>query len=185
MAKQRIFMTGGSGYIGSAVTELAISCGYEVYSLSRTEASDAKLTALGATPVRGDLNSLDVLRQQSAAADIVFHLADSLTDDWGQDYAKVVATDAAAVDAMGAGLEGTHKPFVVTSGSLVVAATGAETDEDSPLWTRIHRCGKSRLTTASSPSSTPSSSARRAFASLSSACPPSSMAVVAAELGCS
>lgn len=134
MTKPRIFITGGSGYIGSAVTELAISRGYEVYGLSRTETSDAKLTKSGAIPVRGDLQAHDVLREQSAKADIVFHLADSLTDDFTRDYEEVLRIDAGAVDAMGAGLEGSGKAFVITSGSLVVAATGSETDETSALW---------------------------------------------------
>ncbi|OMP82632.1 hypothetical protein BK809_0006942 [Diplodia seriata] len=134
MAKQRIFMTGGSGYVGSAVAQLALSRGHQVHALSRSDSSDAKLRALGAVPVRGDLRALDVLREQSAQADVVLHLADSLMNDFSQDYANVVATDAAAVDAIAAGLAGSNKPLVVTSGSLVVAATGAETNEDSPLW---------------------------------------------------
>lgn len=134
MAKQRIFMTGASGYIGSVIAELALSRGYEVYGLSRKESSDAKMRQMGVIPVRGDLLSREVLREQSAQADIVFHLADSFVDYLGQDYANVVRTDAVAVDAIGAGLEGSNKPFVTTSGSLTVAATGAETDETSALW---------------------------------------------------
>ncbi|OJD32108.1 3-beta hydroxysteroid dehydrogenase [Diplodia corticola] len=134
MANQRIFITGGSGFVGSAAIELAISRGYQVHALSRSESSDAKLTKLGAVPVRGDLRAFDVLRQQSAQADIVLHYADSFFDNVAQDYAGVVRTDKAAVDAMSAGLEGSNKPFVITSGSLVVASTGAETSEDSPLW---------------------------------------------------
>ncbi|PYH92703.1 putative NAD dependent epimerase/dehydratase [Aspergillus ellipticus CBS 707.79] len=133
MAKQRIFLTGGSGYIGSTIVEQAISQGYEVYSISRSEAGDAKLIGLGAVPVRGDLMSLDVLREQSAQADIVMHLADPLTDNFQMPYDERIRIDDAAVEAIGAGLEGSNKPLVVTSGSLVVAATGAETDETSPL----------------------------------------------------
>ncbi|KAF2142258.1 uncharacterized protein K452DRAFT_287479 [Aplosporella prunicola CBS 121167] len=133
MSKQRIFMTGASGYIGSVVTELAIARGYEVYALSRSKTSDAKLTKLGAIPVRGDLHAFDALRQQSTEADIVLHLADSFTDNFHRDYTEVVRIDADAVAAMGAGLEGSNKPFVATSGSLVVAPAGVETDESSPI----------------------------------------------------
>ncbi|KAI9929529.1 hypothetical protein ASPWEDRAFT_111168 [Aspergillus wentii DTO 134E9] len=131
----RIFMTGASGFIGSTIAELAITRGYQIYGLSRTEATDAKLTQLGVVPVRGDLHSLDVLRDQSAQADIVMHLADALAGNFGMDYEEVLRIDFAAVDAIGEGLQGSNKPLVVTSGSLVVAPdpTGAETDETSPL----------------------------------------------------
>lgn len=133
MASKRIFMTGGSGYIGSVVVEQAIPKGYEIYALSRTEASDEKIKARGAVPVRGNLESYDVLREQSAQADIVLHLADALTDNLGGDYAEVIRIDKVAIDAIGTGLEGTNKPLVTTSGTLVVEATGAETTEESPL----------------------------------------------------
>ncbi len=59
--QQRIFMTGGSGYIGSVIIEHAIADSYEVHSLSRGEKSDAILTRLGAVPVRGDLENSDVI----------------------------------------------------------------------------------------------------------------------------
>lgn len=72
--KQRIFMTGASGYVGTSITEQAIADGYEVYGLSRSESNDEKLRKLGAVPVRGDLSSLDVLRREAAAADVVIHL---------------------------------------------------------------------------------------------------------------
>ncbi|PWY78292.1 putative NAD dependent epimerase/dehydratase [Aspergillus heteromorphus CBS 117.55] len=134
MVKQRIFITGGSGYIGSAIIEQATAQGYEVYGISRNETSDARLTGLGAVPVRGDLHSLDVLREQSAHADIVMHLADPMAANHHMPYEERIRIDDAAVEAIGAGLEGSNKPLVVTSGTLVVAATGAETDETSPLW---------------------------------------------------
>ena len=72
---ERLFLTGASGYVGSVVIQFAITQGYKVHGLSRTQDSDAKLTSLGATPVRGDLTSLDVLRRESAEADAVIHLA--------------------------------------------------------------------------------------------------------------
>ncbi|KAH8424579.1 uncharacterized protein LDX57_002326 [Aspergillus melleus] len=132
MAKQRIFMTGASGYIGSVVVQLALARDYEVYGISRTEATDVKLTGLGVVPVRGGLESLDVLREQSARADIVLHLADAFAG-LQTDYAEVLRLDAVAISAFEAGMEGSDKPLVTTSGTLVVEATGAETTEVSPL----------------------------------------------------
>ena len=144
MVGKRIFMTGAGGYIGSTIAEKAIPRGYEIYGLSRKESTDEKLKKIGVTPVRGDLLSAEILREQSAKADIVIHLADSLGDFFGQDYSNVVRTDGAAVDAMAAGIlesdkgdssnKKFNKPFLTTSGSLVVAATGSETDENSALW---------------------------------------------------
>ena len=124
-------MTGGSGYIGSVIVEKAIARGYVVHVLSRTETSDDKIRALGAVPVRGDLGSHDVLREQSAQSDMVLYLAHMR--DVGVDYAEVLRADQAAVDAIAAGLEGSNKPLVITSATLVVEPTGEETTEDSPL----------------------------------------------------
>ena len=135
-SKGHLFMTGATGYIGGAIIELAVPEGYEVHGLSRTVEGDAKLRALGATPVRGDLTTLDVLRRESKAADVVMHLA--FIHDFSNQtpYKEILAIDAAAVDAMAEGLKGTDKPFVISSGSAVAAADpeGNETDEDSPLW---------------------------------------------------
>ncbi|EAW07074.1 putative NAD dependent epimerase/dehydratase [Aspergillus clavatus NRRL 1] len=137
MTRSRIFMTGASGYIGSVVLEQAVQQDYEVYGLSRSKESDEKIQGLGGIPVRGDLQSHQVLREQSSQADIVLHLADAWAGNFGKmEYEEVVRIDAGAVDAMGEGLKGSKKPLVITSGTLVVAAdpTGKETDETSPLW---------------------------------------------------
>jgi len=129
----RIFVTGATGYIGYAVTELAQSQGHQVHGLSRTPEGDAKLTAVGAIPVRGDLTTFDVLARESAAADAVLHLA--FIHDWSSDYNKIIATDKAAVDAIGSSLRGTNKAFVISSGTGAVKpnADGSETDEESPI----------------------------------------------------
>lgn len=76
--QQRIFMTGATGYIGTRVTEYALRAGYTVHGLSRSPSGASKLRTLGAVPVNGTLASLDVLRAESAAADIVIHLADAM-----------------------------------------------------------------------------------------------------------
>lgn len=128
----RIFVTGATGYIGRVVTERALTEGHAVYGLARSEEGDARLRALGATPVRGELSSLDVLRQESAQAEAVLHLA--YIHDWGMDYEKILRIDAAAVNALGEPLRGTDKALVTTSGSTLAAADpdGGETTEDAP-----------------------------------------------------
>ncbi|GAB5587496.1 hypothetical protein Unana1_02396 [Umbelopsis nana] len=130
---KRIFITGGTGYIGRVVTELAVAQGYNVHGLSRNEKGDELLRGLGATPVRGDLTTLNILKQESGQADIVLHLA--FIYDIGLDFEEVLRIDGAAVDALGEPLRGTSKPFVITSGTPIVAPdpAGDETTEDSPL----------------------------------------------------
>jgi len=129
-------MTGANGYIGSVITSFAIAEGYTVTGLSRSPKGDEKLLSLGATPVRGDLSSYDVLTRESAKADIVINLADPLLQNMDKDYSEVVRIDNAAVDAIAEGLKGLGKVFLATSGSLVVAAdsNGGETNEASPTW---------------------------------------------------
>ena len=133
MATQKLFITGASGFVGSVITELAIAEGYHVYGLSRSETSDTKLHSLGAKPVRGDLTSLDVLRSESARADVVIHLATAYKIGVGS-YEDVMHIDLAAIDAIADALAGSKKPLVITSGTLSAAAdpTGAETNEGSP-----------------------------------------------------
>lgn len=145
MSQKRIFMTGATGYLGQVLTELAISQGYTVRGLSRSGPKDTNLTRLGATPVRGDLHALDVLRAEAARADIVMHLADPLLGGSGFDtpYDKVLTIDAAAVDAMVAGLSssggggagGKKKTLITTSGTMMAAPdpAGGETSEDDPV----------------------------------------------------
>jgi nucleoside-diphosphate-sugar epimerase len=136
-----IFILGASGYIGSTITEFAIASGYTVCGLSRSETSDAKLLALGATPIRGDLHSLDVLTREAAAADITINLADALI---GSGYTMSVEERnkiaIAALDAIVAGMKGSGKALIVSSGSLAAAADpeGKETNEESPAWPEGH-----------------------------------------------
>jgi nucleoside-diphosphate-sugar epimerase len=125
-----IFITGATGFIGRVVTEQAVAEGHTVHGLSRTDEGDARLRALGATPVRGDLTTLDVLHHESAQA--VLHLA--YIHNFAIDYNEVLRIDAAAVDAMGEPLRGTGKPLVIFSGTMAVEAdpNGEETTEDAP-----------------------------------------------------
>ena len=137
MSKGNIFITGASGYIGSVVTEQAVSQGYTVHGLSRNEAADEKLKALGAIPIRGDLTTLDVLRREAEQADIVFHLA--FIHDWNRDYAEITRIDREAMGAIREGIKGTNKPFLISSGSALAEPdpTGRETTEESPAITKM------------------------------------------------
>lgn len=131
-----LFVTGGSGFVGSVVIEHAIAEGYTVDALSRSESSDETLRRLGAVPVRGDIASLDVLRDKSAAADAVIHLATAFSLGAGT-WEDPKSTDIAAQEAMADGLAGSNKPLILTSGTLASAPdpNGEETDESSPILT--------------------------------------------------
>ncbi|PWY93229.1 NAD dependent epimerase/dehydratase [Aspergillus sclerotioniger CBS 115572] len=134
-----LFLTGGSGFIGTALIPLAITDhNYTVRALSRTPSSDTKLTSLGAIPIRGDLTSHALLREETRTADAIIHLATAYQFGVHASYDEVKDIDMAAVDAIFQGLHDStpaEKPFVITSGTLIVVPdpTGNETDETSPL----------------------------------------------------
>lgn len=127
----QLFISGATGFIGSVVTEMAIAEGHAVRGLSRSEEGDAKLTALGAVPVRGDLTTLDVLSAESARADAVLQLA--FIHDWSMDFKEVLRIDRLAMDALSKPLHGTGKPFVISSGTAGVEPdpAGGETTEET------------------------------------------------------
>jgi nucleoside-diphosphate-sugar epimerase len=113
----RVFVTGATGHIGSAVIPELHDAGHQVVGLARSDDSAAALTAAGAEVHRGDLGDLDALSSAASAADGVIHLA--FMHDFS-DYAGAAAADLRAVDAIGAALKGSGKPFVVTSGTLML-----------------------------------------------------------------
>jgi nucleoside-diphosphate-sugar epimerase len=120
----RVFVTGASGHIGSAVVPELLSAGHQVVGLARSGGSAAALEAAGAEVHRGDLDDLDGLREAAAAADAVIHLA--FKHDWmlTGDFLGAVASDQRAIEAMTTGLEGSGKPFVSTSGTLMLTLGG-------------------------------------------------------------
>jgi nucleoside-diphosphate-sugar epimerase len=128
----RVFVTGASGHIGSAVVPELIEAGHQVVGLARSDTSAAALTTAGAEVHRGALDDLDSLHAGAAAADGVIHLA--FMHDFA-DYAGAGAADLRAVETIGAALEGSDKPFVITSGTLMVALAAPgrlATEEDVP-----------------------------------------------------
>jgi nucleoside-diphosphate-sugar epimerase len=116
-----VFVTGATGHIGSAVVTELLEAGHQVTGLARSDKSAAALTARGVTAHRGDLDDLDDLRTAAAAADGVIHLAFKHDFD---DYAGGAQTDLRAVEAMGEALVGSDRPFVITSGTLLLALLG-------------------------------------------------------------
>ena len=108
----RVFVTGATGFIGSAVVRELIGAGHTVVGLTRSDKGAAVLEESGAEVRRGTLDDLDSLRAAAAAVDGVIHLAfgHNLSD-----FAAALTTDLRAVETMGAALEGTGKPFVTTA----------------------------------------------------------------------
>jgi len=131
----RVFVTGASGHIGSALVPDLLAAGHQVVGLARSEASAVALKSAGAEARRGSLDDLDVLRDAAAAADGVIHLAYKHDISFSGDYAGAAAADLRAIEAMGAALEGSGKPLVVTSGTLLLsyAAPGRVATEDDGL----------------------------------------------------
>ncbi|EGL16509.1 MULTISPECIES: SDR family oxidoreductase [Paenibacillus] len=106
-----VFVTGATGYVGSAVVRELIGAGHTVSGLCRSEEKAAGLKAAGAEALYGTLDDLDTLRSAAAAADGVIHLA--FTSDFS-DLTDALALDLRAVEVMGAALEGSGKPFITT-----------------------------------------------------------------------
>lgn len=124
----RVFVTGASGWIGSAVTDELLAGGHEVIGLARSGGSAAALEGKGARVRRGDLDDLDGIRLGAQDADAVIHLANK--HDWS-DPAGTAATERAVVQTIGEALEGTGRPFLVASG-VAGLAPGRPATEDDP-----------------------------------------------------
>ncbi len=131
----KVFVTGASGHIGLPVVRELLAAGHEVVGLARSDASASKLSGAGAQVVRGDLDDLDNLRAAARASDGVIHLAfkHELVFEKG-DFMGAVTADLRAVEAIGEALAGTGKPFVNTTGTMLLAHSvqgraGTEDDE--------------------------------------------------------
>jgi len=123
----RVFVTGASGWIGSAVVPELQDAGHEVFGLARSQESAAALAAAGVTAHRGSLDDLGSLREGAAAADAVVHLA--FKHDFS-DYAGAGRTERAAIETFAGALEGSGRPLLFAAGVALVAPGRLATELD-------------------------------------------------------
>jgi nucleoside-diphosphate-sugar epimerase len=127
----RIFITGASGWIGSAVVPELIKSGHEVVGLARSPESEEKLKKMGAEVLKGNLEDLDSLHNGATNSDGVIHLG--FVHDFSR-MAESIKIDANAVKVIGSALEGSNKPFLIASGTPFIPNAIA-TEKDHPATT--------------------------------------------------
>lgn len=122
-----VFVTGASGFIGSAAIPRLLARGHRVLGLARSDSGAAAVKELGATPHRGSLQDLESLRQGARQADAILHLG--FEHDFTR-LAEVSALDKSAIEAMCGMLEGSGRPFIASSGTALLAPGRLATEDD-------------------------------------------------------
>lgn len=125
----KVFVTGASGFIGSAVVQELQSAGHQVLGLARSDKSADALSAAGAQVLRGDLEDLDSLRSGATQSDAIAHLA--FIHDFSK-FAENAEIDRRAIEAMGSVILGTEKPLVATSGTALFPSGQLAVESDVP-----------------------------------------------------
>src|SRR5207302_10046830 len=128
--RMRVFITGASGWIGSAVVPELICAGHQVVGLARSDASAAALIAAGAEVQRGTLDDLDSLRSAAAASDGVIHLAFKHDIAFSGGFQSAVDADRRAIQTFGEALANSDKPFLIASGTLGLTPGRVATERD-------------------------------------------------------
>ena len=123
----RVFVTGATGFIGSAIVDDLLAAGHQVIGLARSDKSAKLLESLGVEVLRGSLDDLDSLKRGATNSDGVIHCA--FVHDLS-DYASSVKKDQTAIETLGTALEGTNRPLVVTSGILGLSTNKLAVEED-------------------------------------------------------
>jgi len=129
----RVFLTGATGFIGSAIVKELIAAGHQVAGLSRSKEKAEALSAAGATVVQGTVEDFDLLKRSAGEADGVIHTA--FNHDFSR-FAQNCEDDRKVIEVLGAALAGSDRPLVVTSGTAIAnIAPGQVAEEDSPAMT--------------------------------------------------